>query len=64
MGYDDDVDQALRAGIESVIGSELVDEDYDDVVDVVVMWWRDDDGDLVDGSSMPSARSPITASYG
>ena len=29
-------------------GTELVDEDYDDVVDVVLLWWRDDDGDLVD----------------
>ena len=26
----------------------LVDEDYEDVVDVVLLWWRDDDGDLVD----------------
>ena len=49
MGYDDDVDEALRAGIEAVVGSELVDEDFDDVVDVVIMWWREDDGDLVDG---------------
>ena len=49
LGYDDDVDDDLRAGIEDIIGSELLDEDYDDVVDVVLMWWRDDDGDLADG---------------
>lgn len=48
IGYDDDVDEELRVAIESVIDSELVDEDFDDVVDVVVMWWREDDGDLVD----------------
>lgn len=48
-GFDDDVDLALRTGIEQVVEGELVDEDYDDVVDVVVMWWREDDGDLVDG---------------
>jgi len=48
IGYDDDVDEALRTGIEAVIASELVDEDFDDVVDVVLMWWREDDGDLVD----------------
>lgn len=48
IGYDDDVDEALRTGIEAVIGSELVDEDFDEVVDVVLMWWREDDGDLVD----------------
>ncbi|MDI1290843.1 MAG: DUF3052 domain-containing protein [bacterium] len=48
LGYDDDVDDDLRAGIEQVIEGELVDEDFDDVVDVVIMWWREDDGDLVD----------------
>ncbi|MGZ4616670.1 MAG: DUF3052 domain-containing protein [Actinomycetes bacterium] len=48
LGYDDDCDDDLRQAIEGVTGSELVDEDYDDVVDAVVLWWRDDDGDLVD----------------
>ena len=49
LGYDDDVDDQLRAGVEDIVGGELVDEDFDDVVDVVLMWWREDDGDLVDG---------------
>ncbi|MFF0445030.1 DUF3052 domain-containing protein [Streptomyces sp. NPDC004609] len=48
IGYDDDADQDLREGIESVIGQDLVDEDYDDVADVVVLWFRDEDGDLTD----------------
>ncbi|MEU8529384.1 MULTISPECIES: DUF3052 domain-containing protein [Streptomyces] len=48
IGYDDDVDQDLREGIESTIGQELVDEDYDDVADVVLLWFRDEDGDLTD----------------
>ena len=48
IGYDDDVDQELREAIEDVIGQELVDEDYDDVADVVVLWFRDEDGDLTD----------------
>lgn len=48
FGWGDDVDDALRADVESVIGSELVDEDYDDVTDGVILWWRDDDGDLTD----------------
>lgn len=48
IGYDDDVDQDLREGIETVIGQELVDEDYDDVCDVVLLWFRDEDGDLTD----------------
>lgn len=48
FGYDDDVDFDLRDAIEALLGSELVDEDYQDVVDGVVLWWREDDGDLVD----------------
>lgn len=48
IGYDEDVEQELREGIESVIGQELVDEDYDDVADAVVLWFREDDGDLTD----------------
>jgi hypothetical protein len=48
LGYDDDVDHDLRAAIEDHIGGELVDEDYDDVADAVLLWWRVGDGDLVD----------------
>ncbi|MBI1349872.1 MAG: DUF3052 family protein [Actinomycetales bacterium] len=48
IGYDADVDEDLRLAIEEIIGAEMVDEDFDDVVDVVLMWWREDDGDLVD----------------
>lgn len=48
IGYDDDCDEALRAALEAASGSPLVGEDYDDVVDCVVLWWRDGDGDLVD----------------
>ena len=48
IGYDDDCDDELRDLIVARSGSDLVDEDYDDVVDAVVMWWREGDGDLVD----------------
>lgn len=50
MGVDDDCDDELRSGLASVEGLEVIneDEDPDDVVDVVLLWWRDDDGDLVD----------------
>lgn len=58
LGYDDDVDDALRVAIEEIIGGELLDEDYDDVVDVVLMWWREDDGDLADG--LMDAIGPLT----
>ncbi|MGC4932779.1 DUF3052 domain-containing protein [Gordonia sp. DT30] len=48
LGWDEDTDDDLRADIEDVIDAEMLDEDADDVVDVAVLWWRDDDGDLVD----------------
>ncbi len=48
LGYDKDCDDAVSDGIEAATGTAPVDEDYDDVVDAVVLWWRDDDGDLVD----------------
>ena len=48
LGYDDDCDDALRDSVTQVTGSPMVDEDHEDVVDVVLLWWREDDGDLVD----------------
>jgi Protein of unknown function (DUF3052) len=48
LGWDDDVDDALRIEVEDTIDAELVEEAMD-AVDVVLLWWRDDDGDLVDG---------------
>lgn len=47
-GYDDDVDDDLRAAVEAVVDGPLEDEDYDGVVDVVLLWWREGDGDLAD----------------
>lgn len=49
IGYDEDVDAALRDGIAAATGEEMADEDVDDVFDVIVMWWRSDDDDLTDG---------------
>ena len=48
LGWDEDCDEDLRVAVEAVTGAPLVDEDYEDVVDVVLLWWREDDGDLVD----------------
>ncbi len=47
-GWDEDTDDALREAIETVIGEEMEDEDSDEVIDIVLLWWRDGDGDLVD----------------
>ena len=48
LGWDTDADDAIRAEVEEVCGNELLDEDADEVIDVVLLWWRDGDGDLVD----------------
>ncbi len=48
LGYDEDVDDELRDQIEASLETALEDEDFDDVVDAVLLWWRDDDGDLTD----------------
>ncbi len=48
LGWDEDVDDAVRQEIEDAIDADMVDGDYGNVVDAVVLWWRDDDGDLVD----------------
>jgi len=47
-GWDEDADDDIRVDIEDACGSELLDEDTDEVVDVVLLWYRDGDGDLVD----------------
>lgn len=48
LGWDEDTNDDLRADVEETCGSELLDEDSDEVIDVVLLWWRDGDGDLVD----------------
>jgi hypothetical protein len=48
LGWDEDVDDSLRVAVEDAIDGDMVDGDYGNVVDSVVLWWRDDDGDLVD----------------
>ena len=47
-GYDDDVDQDVRDAIVDLIGEDMVDDDTDEVVDVVLLWYRDGDDDLAD----------------
>lgn len=48
LGWDDDVDDSVREAIENTIDADLVDGDHGDVVDTVLLWWRENDGDLVD----------------
>lgn len=48
IGHDEDVDEELRKIITETTGTALVDEDYDGQADAVLLWFRDEDGDLTD----------------
>jgi len=49
LGDTDDIDDGLLDDVETRTGTELIHgDDTDEVVDVVLLWWREDDGDLVD----------------
>lgn len=48
IGFSTDSDADLSKVVAKDAQSELVDQDFSDVVDVVLLWWREDDGDLVD----------------
>lgn len=48
IGHGSDADASLREEIESTSGASLISNETDDVVDVALLWWREDDGDLVD----------------
>ena len=48
LGWDSDADEDVRAMVEDAVDGEMV-EDALEAVDLVLLWWRDDDGDLVDG---------------
>lgn len=60
IGWDEDVDDGLRQAVEETIGDDLLDEDADEVIDVVLLWWRADDGDL--GDALVDARGPLDES--
>lgn len=57
LGYDDDCDEGLRLAIVDAAGEDLIDEDTDEVVDVVLLWFREEDGDLVD--ALVDAKTPL-----
>ena len=57
LGWDSDVDDEVREAIEDRSGEDLLDEDAQEVVDIVLLWWREGDGDLVD--TLMDARSPL-----
>lgn len=49
VGFDQsDCDQSLRDAITTKTGNQFLDASSQEVVDAVILWWRDGDGDLVD----------------
>lgn len=48
LGWDSDVDESFRNDVMDTLEGDLV-EETDEAVDVVLLWWRSDDGDVVDG---------------
>ena len=48
IGHDADSSDEIRAAFTAATGGDLVDLDYPDVVDAVLLWFREGDDDLVD----------------
>ena len=48
VGYDDECDHELRQSLKVITGTDFLSSDIHEVVDAVILWWRDGDGDLVD----------------
>jgi hypothetical protein len=48
VGYDSDCDSTIRDQIMAITGTAFLEGSTSEVVDGVLLWWRDGDGDLVD----------------
>lgn len=48
VGHSNDCDEILRQDIIQITGNQFLAGDVQEVVDAVLLWWRDGDGDLVD----------------
>ncbi len=63
FGHDADCDEQLRSAIEAKSGSQMLSGHVDEVVDAVILWFREGDGDLVDdlvdGLTYLSENGPI-----
>jgi hypothetical protein len=63
IGRDSDSDDGVRSGISSITGSAIIEGETTEVVDAVIIWWREGDGDLenelVDSLTYLSESGPI-----
>ena len=48
LGGSSDIDQSLRAKITGITGTQLIENQTEEVVDAVIIWWREGDGELED----------------
>jgi hypothetical protein len=48
LGRGSDSDDSLRSAISAITGTALIEDETNEVVDAVLIWWRDGDGDLED----------------
>ena len=48
VGHDSDCDENLRKEIANLTGTKIIENETNEVVDAVVLWFREDDGDLTD----------------
>ncbi len=48
IGYAADCDDSLRAKIKGFTDTEFIQINPTEVIDGVIIWWRDGDGDLID----------------
>lgn len=48
LGRGSDCDDSLRSAISAITGTALIEDETNEVVDAVLIWWRDGDGDLED----------------
>ena len=48
VGHDSDCDSTLRDQLIGITGTQFLEGSTSEVVDAVIIWWRDGDGDLVD----------------
>ena len=48
LGGGSDTDQSLRTKITEITGTQLIENQTEEVVDAVIIWWREGDGELED----------------
>jgi hypothetical protein len=48
VGLDTDCDSTLRDQLMAITGTTFLEGSTSEVVDAVILWWREGDGDLVD----------------